>query len=79
MDLLVPRNLITLHAMDLSSRFSMQVLVSSGNVLEVWGASAASWIAVFGKPSCLRIGSGGGWGAGVWADPCSERNVRPQF
>ena len=43
-------NLITSHAMDPLSRYSILVLVSAKDPLEVWGASAAPLITVFGKP-----------------------------
>ena len=72
-------NLITAHAMNRFSRYSMPARASSENPLEMWGTVAASRITVFEKRRCLRMDSGGECRDEIWADSRSERNVRLQF
>ena len=78
-DLLFLVYMITFHAMDLFSRFSMSVPAALGNPFVVWGAFAASWIPVLGKSPCFRVDSEGEWENEVWTDLRSERNIRLQF
>ena len=78
-DLLFLGNLITTHAMNLSSWYSGFVLAPSKNPKEVWGAPAKSRLTALGWPQCLQMDSGGEWGNEVWADLRSERNLRLQL
>ena len=58
-DLLFRGDAISVRAMEVNSLYSLLARVPSKDPLKVWGATAACWVAVFGKPdggtSCGRI------------------------
>ena len=58
MDLLFLGDIITLHIMDVFSKYSMLTRVRSKNPQEVWDAFLSTWARVFGIPKCLHLDEG---------------------
>ena len=65
--------------MDMYSEYTLSVLACSKTPLEVRGAFAGSRIAAFGPPRTVQMDARGERKNGIWADFCTERDIRLQL
>ena len=61
MDLLFLEDIVALHFMDVSSKYSIPTRVRPKNPRTVWDAFLSSRVGVFGTAKCLHSDEGGEW------------------
>ena len=67
---------IALNAMDVFAKYSLLFLVRSEIPHEVWDVFCILRIAILGRPTCVQMNEGGGWGNDIWADFSARRRVK---
>ena len=72
-------DIIALHVMDVSPKYSSPILVRAKFLLEVRDASCSSWIGVSGPPRSIRTDEGGEWRDELWSELRSERRIKLLF
>ena len=78
-DLLFLGDVLDPHVTKPYPKYSLLVLVCSGNPLEVRGSLAGTQIPAVSRPRAIQTDAGGAWGYGKRTDFRTKRNNRPQI